>query len=337
MEDSTGSPPTDRVVDLLERGAVEEAAARLGRVQTTSLDERRAAVRALKAVADDRPTVVAPVSRALGPFLEDGDRSIRLTTAKLLVALAEADADAVAPVVSTLADRLADEEEFYYVRARAAEALGYVALDRPDAAGSPEIGAELRVGLSFDEPEVKEKLAKALEYVGLGDPSRLRHHVSTLSEHVDDDDGLVRYHLVTALVAVGCEYPDRLSAASDALRRRLDDENARVRGRAAEALGLLARAESDGVAPSAPTLRELARGDEPFVVERARFALSSLGRIEDPSDLSEAVGSRESVRRTTGEAADAVDSPDADGTCPHCGLTLPESAPPLCPRCGGPY
>jgi HEAT repeat protein len=62
------------------------------------------------------------------------------------------------------------EDEFYYVRARCAEALGYIAVETPEAVTDPDILADLRIGLAFDEPEGKEKLAKALAHVALGGP-----------------------------------------------------------------------------------------------------------------------------------------------------------------------
>ena len=105
--------------------------------------------------------MVGSLCPVLTTFLEDEERSVRLSTAKLFVAVSETDAASVEPVVGALADRLADDEEFYYVRARCAEALGYVALDHPEAVASPEVLADLRIGLSFDEAEVKEKLAAA--------------------------------------------------------------------------------------------------------------------------------------------------------------------------------
>lgn len=46
-----------------------------------------------------------------------------------------------------LGERFADEDEFYYVRARAAEALGYVALEAPENVISPEIRADFHIGL----------------------------------------------------------------------------------------------------------------------------------------------------------------------------------------------
>lgn len=329
MDDPTPPPPTDRVVDLVEREAREEAVDCLDAVQGAPAEDRKAVLRSLRTLAADRPAAVGTVCGALAPFLDDEERSVRLTAAKLLVAVAESDPGAVLPVVPSLADRLADEEEFYYVRARSAEALGYVALEHPDAVDDPEILADLRVGLSFDEPEVKEKLAKALEYVALGDPDRLRHQVSSLAEHLDDGSELVRYHLSTALVAIGCAHPDRLGPARDVLVERLGDESAHVRGRAAEALGLLVRSGSAPDATPEGMAGMLSPEEEPFVVERVRYALDSAGTPDT-------VGTREGVRSTTAEAVAAIESPDEDGSCPGCGLELPDGAPPMCPRCGAP-
>jgi hypothetical protein len=101
---------------------------------------------------------------------------VRLTTAKLFVAAAETHSNAVVAMVPALAERLTDGEEFYYVHARSEEALGYAALDHPDTVTSPELLADLRIGLSFDEPVMNEMLAEALEHVALGDPGRLTHH-----------------------------------------------------------------------------------------------------------------------------------------------------------------
>jgi HEAT repeat protein len=337
MDDSTHPPPTDRVVTLLKQDAREEARCCLEQIQAVSGDDRKTAVRSLKSVAEDQPAMFESISSVLASFLTDDERSVRLTTAKLFVTCAESRPETVVPVVSSLADRLADDEEFYYVRARCAEALGYVALDHPEAVTSPEILADLRIGLSFDEPEVKEKLAKALEHVALGDPGRLAHQVSSLAEHLDDDQELVRYHVGTALVLVGCDSPETLAAARDALAARLTDENVYVRGRAAEALGLFTRSETtDSVLPESE-LVTVADDEESFAAERARFALDATGEGDASTHLSDGIGTVESVRGTTQGIIEDIIVPDADDTCPHCGLALPESGPPMCPRCGAPY
>ncbi|WP_223302145.1 HEAT repeat domain-containing protein [Haladaptatus sp. R4] len=197
--------------------------------------------------------------------------------------------------------------------------------------------ADLQIGLSFDEPEVKRKLAKALEHVSLGDPNRLAHRVSKLTDHLDDDDELVRYHLCTALVAVGCAKPEKIGEATDALTTRLDDECDHVRGRAAEALGLTARAEDGSVSPEATSRLEGRCEDEPeFVRERAAFALDG---IDDPEAVDEPngeIGTLDGVRETTEAALDELSSPDEENVCPNCGLALPDAGPPLCPGCGMP-
>ena len=251
----------DHLTDLLEEGAHEETVACLDRLGAADAETRKRALRAVRNAAEGPPRHFGSLAGPLSTFLTDDDRAVRLTTAKLFVTLAQSDPAAVLPAVDALAERLADDEEFYYVPARCAEALGYVAIDSPGEVTDPGTLADLRIGLSFDEPEVKEKLAKTLAYVALGDPSRLRHQVDSLAEHLDDDNELVRYHLCTALVVVGCEYPANLGEAAKPLQRRLGDANPYVRGRAVEALGLLAASEA-GIG-SEPDPDGIESGDDP--------------------------------------------------------------------------
>ncbi|MFD1686283.1 HEAT repeat domain-containing protein [Halobellus litoreus] len=251
----------DHLTDFLEEGAHEETVACLGRLGAADAETRKRALRAVRNAAEEPPRSFGVLAGPLSTFLTDDDRAVRLTTAKLFVTLAQSDPAAVLPAVDALAERLADDEEFYYVRARCAEALGYVAVDSPGEVTDPGTLADLRIGLSFDEPEVKEKLAKTLAYVALGDPSRLRHQIDSLAEHLDDDNELVRYHLCTALVVVGCEHPANLGEAAEPLQRRLGDANPYVWGRAVEAFGLLAASEA-GIG-SEPDPDGIENGDEP--------------------------------------------------------------------------
>ncbi|MFC7139688.1 HEAT repeat domain-containing protein [Halosimplex aquaticum] len=329
------SPAPDRIVELVETGS-DEARPALERLADAPAAERNETLRTLRALADERASPLSELLPAVAPFLTDDERSVRLATAKLFVAVAETDPEAAVPTVQPLADRLADDDEFYYVRARSAEALGYVALERPDAVASPDLLADLRVGLAFDEPEVREKLAKALEFVALGDPERLRHQVPRLAERLDDENDLVRYHLSTALVAVGCADPDRLADAAAELDSRLDDSNSFVRGRAAEALGLLGAADADAPVPTG-RIAELTDDEAAFAADRARFAASVRddgGTGGDPDEAG--IGSLDGVREATATAIEELTAPDAEGECPHCGLELPESGSPMCPRCGAP-
>jgi len=332
MSEPDQPPSPDRLTALLEEGDQEGMVASLEQLIGADADTRKRSLRAVRTVAEKRPGAFDGLAEPLSAFLTDEDRAVRLTTAKLFVALAESAPAAVLPVVDSVAGRLADDEEFYYVRARCAEALGYVALDDPDAVTDPEILAEFRVGLSFDEPEVRTKLAKALEFVALGDPHRLRNQVDSLTGHLDDDGELVRYHLCTALVAVGCEYPEKLTGARDAIAERLDDGNPYVRGRAAEALGLLAETEA---ADAVSTVNLVEPDQDPaqsFVAERVQFARGDQDAGDD-----DGIGTVDAIRGTTDELVEDITSPDCDGECPHCGLALPEGGPPMCPRCGAPY
>lgn len=332
MDDSSPQPSGDRLLTLIHEDLYDEGRACLDTLSGADTETRKDTLQTLESVAE--PATLGPVLSAVTPFLTDDERSVRLTTAKLFVTVAEADPDAVVPMVADLAARVADDGEFYYVRARSAEALGYVALDYPETVASPELLADLRIGLEFDEPEVREKLAKALAHVALGDPARLRHQVSTLADHLDDETVLVRYHLTTALVVVGCAHPEALQDGQDPLGARLDDANPFVRGRAAEALGLLARSSTDTSVPG-ETLSALADVDESFLAERARFAVAATG--DSPAtDWSGAVGDSDAIRDEIDDIAAEIATPDTDGECPHCGLSLPETGPPMCPRCGAP-
>jgi len=334
MTPSDQSPSPDYLFMLLSEDASEEAVTWLDDLSTAETDTRKRALQAVRSHAEEHSERFDGLAGPLVTFLTDEERAIRLTTAKLFVTLARTKPSVVRPVVDALADRLADDEEFYYVRARCAEALGYVALDHPEPVSNPAILADFRIGLSFDEPEVKEKLAKALEYVSLGDPNRLRHQVTSLAEHVDDENELVRYHLMTALVAVGCDHPSKLHEACDALQDRLDDENLYVRGRAAEALGLLMRVddeipmEQNLIPPSEDNAAE-------FVASRAAFLRA--GHDSPTQEMTpNGVGTLTSIREGTETVVKAILTPDAE-ECPHCGLELPDGGPPMCPRCGAPY
>ncbi|MDQ2074400.1 hypothetical protein RBH20_17820 [Haloarcula sp. H-GB4] len=333
MDDRPSGSPDTEIATLLEQGKEADALAALERLSTAGPATQQACLRSLKAAANDQPELFDGVLPSLTDFLQDSERPVRLTTAKLFVTISESAPGSVVPVVPTLADRLADEAEFYYVRARCAEALGYVAVDHPDAVVSPEVVADLRIGLKFDEPEVTEKLAKALVHVALGSPDRLRYQVDSLAEHLQADSELVRYHLSTTLVVIGSACPERLADAKEVLVSCLEDENRYVRGRAAEALGLLAGTASMESFPQAQL--DSLTVDEAFVARRAQFALSR-HRGTEPADGFTGIGTRDAIRTQTADIVSEIRTPEGDGGCPHCGLSLPESGPPLCPGCGTP-
>jgi len=335
MSEPDPPPAPDRLVALLAEPNHEEAAACLDRLDAADAETRKRALRAVRNDVEDSPTALEAMATPLAAFLTDDDRAVRLTTAKLFVALAQSEPATVLPVVDALADRLADDDEFYYVRARCAEALGYVAVDSPGEVTDPETLADLRIGLSFDEPEVKEKLAKALSYVALGDPDRLGHRADSLAEHLDDDDELVRYHLCTTLVVIGCAHPRKLDDATAALRERLDDENPYVRGRAAEALGLVAGADVATEWSPEVVASGVADDDAPsFLTDRTRFCRRQVSATQSGQAV-DGVGTVESVRAGTDEVVAEMTAPDG-GECPQCGLALAGSGPPTCPRCGAP-
>ncbi|MFA1611804.1 HEAT repeat domain-containing protein [Halobellus rubicundus] len=335
MSDPDQPPTPDRLRTVLEEANHEKAATCLDRLGTADAETRKHALRAAREIAEERPHSFQDLADQCSAFLTDDDRAVRLTAAKLFVALSASEPAVVLSAVDALAGRLADEDEFYFVRARCAEALGYVAIEAPDEVADPETLADLRLGLAFDEPEVKEKLAKALAHVALGDPNRLRHHASSLAEHLDDEAELVRYYLCTALVVVGCAYPDKLAGAAGPLQARLDDANPYVVGRAAEAIGLLATSpvsvEWDRSLDDIETDHE----DPPaFLIDRLSFCRQQLAP-EQSGEAPDEVGTIASIRDEIDDVVEEMTASD-DGSCPHCGLDLPEGGPPMCPQCGAP-
>jgi len=340
MDDDRPSPTTDRLLGLeAPSEPTPSPAERVDELACAPADVRKTTIRSLRDRVDAAPDAAAALLPLLSTFLTDEERAVRLSTAKLFVAVARETPEVVESTVPALAERLADEAEFYFVRARAAEALGYVALASPDVVANPETIADLTIGLAFDEEAVRRKLAKALEHVAIGDPARLTHHVETLAEHVDDECELVRYHCCTALAAIACEQSAAVAPVVDDLVDRFeveprDDEGAYVAGRVAEALGILARA--DDVSVGVPELIDGTADafEESFAADRIEFATSASDAADVGGDATPSrIGTIEGIHATTGDAVEAMTAP-AD--CPNCGIARPPQGPPVCPGCGGP-
>jgi HEAT repeat protein len=194
-------------------------------------DERHDLARVLRDRAETDPATVADALPGLVPLLGDDRDPVRLLAAKTYLAVAEADPGAVP--TGPLEDAL--DDEFYYVRARAVQALGRVARARGEV--DPSLLARLLNGLELEREESRERYAGALADCALADPSALRTLVPDIAEALDDESAVVRYHLATALAAVAREEPGRVAAVTDALEACLGDEEPYVAGRAAEALG----------------------------------------------------------------------------------------------------
>lgn len=126
MSDSDRPPLPERLTDLLQAGAHEQTVACLNLLGSADAEARKRSLRAVRNEVEVCQSVFDGLATPLASFLTDDERAVRLTTAKLFVTLARADPTVVLPVADALGERLGDDEEFYYVRGRAAEALGVV-------------------------------------------------------------------------------------------------------------------------------------------------------------------------------------------------------------------
>ena len=167
MDGASDPSPSDRVIELLEENAHGEASTYLEGIPAHSVDDRKTTIQSLQSVAADRPALVGSLCPVLTTFLENEERSVRPSTAKLFVAVGEADAASVEPVVDALADRLADENA--YVQGRAAEALGLLARAATTDPSFPE--SELVAVEDEAEAFAAERAQFALEAIHEGDAS----------------------------------------------------------------------------------------------------------------------------------------------------------------------
>jgi HEAT repeat protein len=266
--------------------AAREGPDRLAAAMPTDPDDRTATVRALRKRADADPSGVTGALDGLAALFEDHGDAVRLLTAKTFLACADHEPHAV----PTDPLREALDDEFYYVRARAAQVLGRVA--RTTGEADPTLVARLLNGLTLERAESRERYAGALADVALGAPAAVRTVSSDLAAGLDDEGVRVRYHLGTALAALALAHPGRVEAVKDSLCRRLDDGDPHVTGRVAEALGY-ARVDcdppsfdgdDDAVAFAADRMA-FARDPDPITHERLSAALRA-----DHDAVAETVG-----------------------------------------------
>ncbi|WP_276259787.1 hypothetical protein [Haloglomus litoreum] len=256
-------------------------------------DARHELATALRERAESDPDAVADALAGLAPLLADDRDSTRLLTAKTYLAVAEARPGAVP--TAPLRDAL--DDDFYYVRGRAVQALGRVARARGEV--DPSLLARLLNGLELEREESRERYAGALADCALADAAALRTLVPDIADALDDDSAVVRYHLVTALAAVAEVEPGWVADVADALREQLADGESYVAGRAAEALGYAGVAVDRAVAGDGGDADDEALA---FRDERVAFAAGDAPTADLPA-----------IAEGHDDAAEAVAAPDEQG------------------------
>lgn len=274
--------------------AAREGPDRLAAALPDDPDARADLARALRERAEDDPADVADALAGLATLFDDESDAVRLLTVKTFLAVARGTPGSVP--TDPLHEAL--DDEFYYVRGRAAQALGQVA--RATGEADPALVARLLNGLSLEREESRERYAGALADVALGVPDAVRTVSADLAALLDDEGVRVRYHLATALAALAVAHPGRVEAVAGPLRERLDDEDPHVAGRAAEALGYA------GVDCGPPAWN----GDSDdaareFAAERVAFA-----RDPDPATRERLVAELRDGYEAVAEGVGVPDEPD---------------------------
>jgi HEAT repeat protein len=325
---------SDQLLDDLDAaiaaGDADAAAALATRLASADESAQKPVAKRVHTHAEDTPAAALAAVPVVEELLVADAQSVRLTATKAAGALAAARPTDVETLVDPLTERL--DDDFYFVRGRASEALGHLAQATPGAIDRPVVLARLLNALSVDRSEIRQYVSEALARIAVGDPSALRTMTDDCAGHLADEDPLVRFHLATALALVARPHPGYCTGTVPSVADRLSDEEMYVRGRAAEILGLVALAHPDAVSGERARLADLT-DDESFVADRARFACDALdGTAGDPPDE---LGDADTIAAGTADIVDDITTSDGSG-CPHCGESLPESRPPFCPLCGAP-
>jgi HEAT repeat protein len=316
--------------DLVAAAGNPESESLADRIRDANPDTTKACADRLRSVTADDPSALDTVRPTVEALLTDDDRSVRLTVTKAVARFARAETESATVFAPALVNRL--DDDFYFVRGRAAEALGHLALADPDAIETATVIARLLNALSLDREEICQEVTGALARIALGDPKALRTVTDDIADDLGDDDPAVRYYLTTAIVAVATEYPGYCRSVTDTVGTRLSDDDEYVRGRAAEVLGLVATVDSDALTDYRSVL-EQQTDDDSFVAERAQFALAvaETGTAEQSGDI----GDCAAIAAETADIVDAITTADGEG-CPHCGEPGGGAAAPFCPTCGAP-
>lgn len=157
---------------------------------------RRAAGRAVAAVARDDPDAVVPAAGDLAALLSDPDPEARGVAAEVLLALAGARPSAVDSHCEALARRLSTEEDAAFVAAPAVQALAALSDESPErvraAVREHDSVDTLQALLGADAAPVRGSAAALLALVGDADPDAVAPAAERLHELRDDDADYVR-------------------------------------------------------------------------------------------------------------------------------------------------
>lgn len=267
---------TERLVEKIEAGSPEEAAAAADEI-ALSRSEGRHAIRFLVAiVADPEASNRAIAARVLGDLhatspdaiealtaaIGDSDSELRHAALNALAAIGGAAERAIPAVVEQL--RTGDQE----TKLLAVKALGSI--------GYLDLEAEEALVATLDDPDRKVQVAALSALVGSG-AELPDGSIAQLTAYLSEPDREIRSSAIHALAELGQD----AAPAIPGLVENLSDESPEIRTDSAWALGMIG--EPMG-ASAIPALTAVLNGDpEAEARENAAWAIGRMGRYAEPA------------------------------------------------------
>lgn len=237
-------------------------------------DERAAAARTVREVADRRPARLQGSLDRLGEAASDGYAPVRRNVMAALAAVADDDPPAVGPVAETLVDAVEDDVET--VRRDAARAVAALATARPQRV---RFAVAPLVASLTDAEAVRTETARALAALSPRYPEAVHVHLDALVRALLDEHHPVQAAVLRALTPVEQTYPGALDAVGQRLQDLIGADAPAVRQAACRAVA----ANSPSWAET--ELRERYREDpHPVVRETAQAALAVTDAADAPPE-----------------------------------------------------
>lgn len=291
----------------LLRSALESDDGTLTGSSTDDGDSTVDALATLRAIGNDDPADIAPLTDDIVPFLRSDTAAVSREAARCVASIADADPDdavdsvpalaafvdegadgqahavfalscvtrdrpeAVEPVVETLREAIVDEALSDVVRSNATAALGRVVGERPSVA--VDIVDDVATLFDADDHRLRNNAIGLIGDAATVHTDVVEPHADRIVELSTVEDTYTRINASAALARIAEDFPKSVADATGTVAELLSDDDPTVRENACWTLGHLRADEARSA------LEERMRDDEEASVRiRAEWALSRLRR-----------------------------------------------------------